>query len=523
MSKQRGAKRGPIGIGVGAVVVVLAVVVAGAQGGCARITSTTTFTHTPVSRTTSMEVVAGSVEYRASAQLQGRLLLVTLRRAETCRTTVVPTLRKEAHTRRQVTDSDAGTLSSPVVSLLAGLSSVGLGAFLYVDAERLAASSSGAEEATSDDYRESGVVLGGAGVGLLGIALIDALRLRDSHEVVGEVQGEPEVTSAQCREGLAPEAALQVTAPGTSWKEAARTDAEGTARIDLLALEERAFAGGALPLRLSLDGREVRLELAAAQAEPLLAQLAADPTSRVSQDREARQRAECERKVAEARAHVIEEDSADEDVADAERAWQRAEELCGARWRPEHGEARDALRAQITSTAKARASARCEAAAAGAGAAVAERFDGDEPLQLDELYAEVVARCQGAANGAAVIAGWARKKVLFGAAEELDAHLERHDAIALRGQLRQPELAAALRREDWWPSDVAALAAYWIGALESGGASAPARAQLCAARALYLAFVGKGPWARLRAEVAGRNDVMKAAQLVRLLDGGGCK
>lgn len=135
----------------------------------------------------------------------------------------------------------------------------------------------------------------------------------------------------------------------------------------------------------------------------------------------------------------------------------------------------------------------------------------------------MVARCQGAANGAAVIAGWARKKVLFGAAEELDAHLERHDAIALRGQLRQPELAAALRREDWWPSDVAALAAYWIGALESGGASAPARAQLCAARALYLAFVGKGPWARLRAEVAGRNDVMKAAQLVRLLDGGGCK
>lgn len=522
MSKQRGSKRGPIGIGVGAVVVVLAVVVAWAQGGCARITSTTTFTHTPVSRKTSMEVVAGSVEYRASSQLQGRLLLVTLRRAETCRTTVVPTLRKEAHTRRQLTDSDAGTFSSPVVSLLVGLSSVGLGAFFYVDAERLAASSSD-EAATPDDYRESGAVLGGAGVGLLGIALIDALRLRDSHEVVGEVQGEPEVTSAQCREGLAPEAALQVTAPGTSWKEAARTDAKGKVSIDLLALEERAFVGGGLPLRLSIDGREVRLELAAAQAEPLLAQLAADPTSRVSQDREAKQRAECESKVAGARAHVVEEGSTDEDVADAERAWQRAEELCGARWRPEHGEARDALRARITSTAKARASARCEAAAAGASVALAERFDGDEPLQLDELYAEVVARCQGAANGAAVTAAWARKKVLIGAAEELDAHLERHDAIALRGQLRQPELAAALRREDWWPSNVAALAAYWIGALEGGGTSAPARAQLCAARALYLSFVGKAPWARLRAEVAGRNDVMKAAQLVRLLDGGGCK
>lgn len=523
MSKQRGLKQGPDRIGVGAVAVVVAAVVAWAQGGCARITSTTTFTHTPVSRKTSMEVVAGSVEYRAGAQLQGRFLLVSLRRAETCRTTVVPTLRKEAHTRRRVEGSDAGTLSSPVVSLLVGLSSIGLGAFLYVDAERLAASSSDAEEATPDDYRGSGVLLGGAGVGFLGIALIDALRLRDSHEVVGEVQGEPEITSAQCREGLAREAALQVTAPGTSWKEAARTDAKGTASIDLLALEERAFVGATLPLRLSIDGREVPLELAAAQAEPLLAQLAADPASRVSRDREARQRAECESKVAGARAHVVEEDSTDEDVADAERAWQRAEELCGARWRPEHGEARDALRARITSTAKARASARCDAAAGRASAALAERFEGDEPLQLDELYAEVVARCQGAANGAAVTAAWARRKVLIGAAEELDEHLERHDAIALRTQLRQPELAAALRREEWWPSNVEALAAYWIGALEGGGMSAPARAQLCAARALYLAFVGKAPWARLRAEVAGRHDVMKAAQLVRLLDGGGCK
>lgn len=517
---ERGARAwGPRAIGV--------VIAAGlGAGGCARIKETTTFTHATIGRRSSMEVVPASIEYSARAALQGRFLLVELQRAETCRTTVVPLLRKESHTRRELADGGGSKMSAPSTTLLLGLTALGLGVFSYLDAERLSGQSDDPEQSTPEDFRQTGLLLTAGSVGLLGVALIDSMRLRDRHQVVGEVDGPPEVTSALCRRAPAAQVAVELFEPRSTWKAAVRTDATGRASVDLLSLEERAFTGAALPLQLAVAGQRLPVELAAAEAEALRARLLGDAASRLAQDRERKLIAECESKVAGARAYAVDERSGDEEVADAERAWQRAEELCGPRWTAAYGEERDALRAQVTRTAAARAIARCqaaeEAAEDAAEEAIARRFQDEVPVELEALSESVHAACAGATNAKNVLARWARQAAVAAAAAELEQNLDAHDAVALRAQLRDPNLAAAFRQpplSSYFPP----LASYWLGALASGAANARARAQLCAARALYLSFLGKPAWAKLRAEVARSFDVMKAAQLIRAMDGGGCR
>lgn len=508
--------------------------VAALSSGCARINSTTTYTQTPISRRAAVEVVAGSLEYGARTQLQARTLQLAFHQVETCRTTVVPVLRKQAHTRREVADDAAGTALSPTTSSVTGLLFAALGGYSYLAADDLAASSSNTEQSTPDDYRGGGLVLGAVGAGLLSIALIDSIRLRDSDEVVGEVDGPPEVSSELCHRASAAELVVTVRAPSSQWTARATTDSGGKVSFDLLTLDEAAFIAGALALEATLGGQRIQLDVPQADSASLLARLAAEPASKIFQDRDALRIASCDRAVAGALALEIDATSSDGSVDHARETWQRARSVCGDKWQPDHAKAEAAFQDRVEATSKSRALARCELAAQGAREALAQRLEDEEPLEIPALHADVVAACTESPGGPAVIAALTakeqsaqvverRREAVKAAADELDANLSNDDAVAIRAQLRNPDLAAVLRDHPQAATYFVQIAERWIGAMESGSSSAGVRAQLCASRALVLSFAGKARWATLRTQVAQRNDVVKAALLIRAMDGGGCQ
>src|SRR5215475_6703106 len=133
---------------------------------CATVESSTTYSHTLLTTRTSVVTNPNSMSYTSTVEVEGHDLLVTLRSEESCRTSMVPIYRKEAHVARKPTTGPLGLVMSPTTSLITGLVLGGLGVYSYVRADSLAMTGE-SNQHTPADYRTTGLVSVAIGGGLL--------------------------------------------------------------------------------------------------------------------------------------------------------------------------------------------------------------------------------------------------------------------------------------------------------------------------------------------------------------------
>lgn len=499
---------------------------------CVKVQSTTAYKQTLISTRTSVKTLDDSLRYTVDTRVDEQALVLSVSQAETCRTKKVPIYRKEAHITNEAAPDARGRALGPGTTGIAGALLLGSGVYGYANADTLGVTNAVEGESTPDDYRSGGIVLSIAGGVFLGIALIDAIRLADDHEVVGNVEGEPEVTDDECHEKATAGAEIVAAVPKMKWRVEGKTDSEGKARIDLHDLPEDAFASPELRIRLAINGMPDIAIISEKRTRRLMDALAADATSRLSLDRAERARAGCAEQVAAASAVAIDADTSAPMIARIESAWSNARTKCGENWEPGHEQALQAFRTQLAATAAERAVNQCAAALESAAELISRRSDPSEVLDLDELREAVVARCLTASNKDSVLAAFDAKEKAArkerARAEKIDklvgslaARLDANDAVGFRAIVSKDSDAAGLLRTN---SEVAKLlvqlAEHWIRKAERGDTNTP---QLCAARSLILSFVGQSAWANLRTSVAKRNDVAKGARIATEMDGGKCK
>lgn len=299
-------------------------VLAGLLASCVKINTQTNYAETFVEERSAVQAVSGSLQIHPTGSLDGTTLAVVLKQDERCRTVVTPVYRKSAH---HVREPEAKTLFRPLYVGLYGVVALGAGAALYIGADDLAADSMGNQPS---DYRNGGIALGAIGVGLLALATVDQIRLRDTHEDLGVVEHEPKVSEDVCRgRAVASEQVSLAIGKGVDWLAKGTTDANGSVRFALVDIPEAAFSNEGMHLELNVRGTSVPLELPESDKGPLLAALVADPNSRVVHDREARAKAVCDAGVSAAR-------EAQRDIKakpdDSTATWKSAKTACAKDW-----------------------------------------------------------------------------------------------------------------------------------------------------------------------------------------------
>ena len=304
--------------------------------------------------------------------------------------------------------------------------------------------------------------------------------------------------------------------------------------IDLRQLPEVAFARSELRLRASVDSYELMIGLSSAETATLLARLAAAPETKLAKDRAFKQQLVCEEAFATAAPLTVDSATSDATVVAIAAEWAKARAQCASQWQELHEKAWQKIQAQLAATAGERATRRCTSATEAAVDLLGTRVEENEELGIESLHAAVIEKCKDAPNVERSLATlFAKEKEAqrqLQQNEELDEALTRfeelmtnHDAVGLRALTRNRTLAAVLRgAPDAGPAFLR-LARIWILVLEGGGSGPALRAQLCASRALVLAFSGQAAWGNLRAEAVRRNDVVKGAMLAKELGGGSCK
>lgn len=364
---------------------------------CVTVESSTTYSHTLLTTRTSVVTNPNSTSYTSTVEVEGHDLLVTVRSEESCRTSVVPIYRKEAHIARNPTAGPFGQVMSPTTSLIAGLVLGGLGVYSYLNADSLAMTGE-SNQHTPADYRTTGLACGAVGGGLLAASLIDTIRLRDTTEFVGDVEGAPDVRNDPCHTQIFSNRRVGASVATLAWEVAATSDGNGQVRLDLHDLPERAFAAAELQLELHLMDAVIPLKVAAEPTRQLLAALAADATSRVSSDREARAVALCAEHVATASAVSIDAETPADAIAQAETRWSAARATCGSRWQSTHEQQFMAFRAQLAATTAQRARNQCAAAGEAAAQLLNQSNGSGERADLDTLDKALAERCSGATN-----------------------------------------------------------------------------------------------------------------------------
>jgi hypothetical protein len=409
---------------------------------CVTIESSTTYSHTLLTRRTSVTTNPNSTSYTAATQIEGHDLLVALRSEESCRTSVVPIYRKEAHITRRPTADPVGRALAPTTTLIAGLVLGGAGIYSYLDADRLAMMSGQSSQRTPGDYRNAGLASATIGAGLLVISLVDSIRLRNTTEFVGDVDGEADLRNDPCHARIFKNTRVAATAARLAWQVQSTSDGNGEVRLDLHDLPEEAFASAELQLALHLDNAVIPLEVTAEAARQLLAALVADGTSQVSRDRDARAAALCAEHIAAASAVAIDADTPANEVEQAEARWSLARSKCGDRWQPTHEQEFMAFRAQLAATVAQRARNQCAAAGEAAAQLLNQSGESGERTDLEAIRDLLAERCGGATNASNVLAGFTARANQLRRAR---AQAEKAEAAAKRREVREPPLQAPQR------------------------------------------------------------------------------
>jgi len=168
-----------------------AVLVAVFASSCATIKPEVTTKDTPLRSERAKAPLPEKATFQVATKVIGQSLRFRATRANTCRVDVTPVVNRVEFTKRE----QVGGLT-PAVSLTTGLISAGIGvAGLF-----LAPSFSSSSGTSTTTYQTGSIVLIGLGAGMLLLAAIDAIRLRDSQEDLGEVRLPPQSHEEPCGE-----------------------------------------------------------------------------------------------------------------------------------------------------------------------------------------------------------------------------------------------------------------------------------------------------------------------------------
>jgi hypothetical protein len=290
--------------------------------GCASIQKIETTTNTPLPPAIHTEVVPDSVEYSASARIDGSRVRIAIAQTEMCAKVTTP----RSHQRRYVARTSEPRISRTVWVIAA--SALGTGAYSFADAEGLANRADGPiANASASDYREYGGTLLLLGLAATAVGVIDRIRAADSEYDDGVIEGEEKRTESLCRHRETHDRKVALLLPNDHGF-VSTCDRDGVAEFDLLEVPDEGLPPDVA--ELEIGGRHVRVDLSSTQREALRANLLAEPRSRIARDALAKRKADCSIAVDTARAAIQPEPASV--LPAAHNGWLAAKGACTDLW-----------------------------------------------------------------------------------------------------------------------------------------------------------------------------------------------
>jgi hypothetical protein len=509
---------------------VAAFVAMSATLGCASITTNTTYTEQAVRRHSKVTPLEDSTRYIAKATVKGDAVLLSLTSEQQCEVAITPIFHKYAHHERTVADTPGGTALQPASLAIYGLVLGAAGLYGYADADSLASQST--DGTTATDYRNSGLTITGIGAVLLVVAGIDALRLVDDDEDLGEVKHEREVSQEACKRhpvsGQRVVLALRhAREKSGEWRAGELTDDDGNVSIGLAELPESAFHDDQLELVANVEDGEANVLLSEAATTRLMEALVSNPQSRISRDRDTALATSCQQQVLEAKSGTVSIETSTREIQLLERRWSQAKSVCEDKWSKEYEDSMAAFHEAVEQTARERAARACDDAGQRALTAFDEGGDEADDFSTPDLLEALRRVCTGSKDADAIVA---RVEARARKAETARARLAQRDALLAKLQERssahdasgfQSVLAksddarAALLSSGQAATITATLAQYWI---EKAGAGTGNQSQLCAARSLMRLTSGDLEWSKLRRNAVERAGVAKGSKIASAME-----
>ncbi len=506
------------GRGVAAVVVVLAVSM---TSGCATVSSQTINTDTPSRSEELRQPPVAAPAVAASARVEGTSLVVTVAAKQQCEVQTLHYVHRVQDIKRTVA---GGTITALA---LGGAALVGLGAWLYFDADGWAARATTTANGTSmplppSTYRTVGIGVAGASLIPFTIAVVDLFRSLDSHSDLGEVVATRDSRTEDCNQRPF---AGEIVRPSIRGVAGARTSSEGAVRFSLLAVPADALPGE--QIEVVAGEQKVTATLAGAEIASLRAALEADSTSAVAIEATRRREQACADGLLAASSLRIE---TVEDEAQGLRRWETTRQACGEHWTPQADAAKARFEQGVAKREAARQQRRCAA-----------EFETAE-RELERGTRESALAAIDVANDAC--AGKANVASLRARLDELVKKQEREASLAVQRQalidaLRRGQPDVALRivrqnRELCQPppnQDRVVLEAIFAAVGQSGDlvlqgdTSTKTATSLCFARTAVVECAGSVTWRDFTAGLARRvaaTDPLRVSKVVKALNSGTC-
>jgi hypothetical protein len=255
--------------------------------------STEVIIDTPVPPNMRNELVRDSIEYSIEARVVGESLRLSVKQSETCVEIVTP----QTHRVRAVTRTAAPGVTRTTWTLaVLGLAG---GAYGYLDAEALSIRNTGSPD-SAEQYRTYATAIALLGLAATVVGIVDTARAGDSRYDDGIIDGRARRRTETCRARRTANVDVSVQlANGSSV--AGHLNDHGLVDVSLLSVPEAGLPDPSTEVTATLAGKVVPVHLSTEQLESLRGALSANPLSRLSTERLARRRAQCDTSVAAAR------------------------------------------------------------------------------------------------------------------------------------------------------------------------------------------------------------------------------
>ena len=501
------------------------VVVAALLGcvGCARVQTSSVVETVPASKLVKRSTVEGSRRVTAQATVRGTSLDLVVKEAERCTIITTHRVRKLRHTRRTLAP---GATWGPAMSFVTAALLVGVGTYMMVDAEGLAAQSAETSQdpTTAGEFQTLGGFTIGGGAFMAGIGIADSVRLSDSTYDLGEVPLASDRQETDCHGGVLADQPIRVRLRETDIL--SKTDGAGMASIPMLGVKEADLPSATSDIFVHVGRDRVPLVLEADAAASLLAALEESGRSRVSRDRAESARMLCERLFASLTNTRVDDTTGAEQLTALDSGWARLERDCPA---DDH----EAAKAQYLEAAQGARRAIAERECGAAVAGTRQLLDSD----LDAAAAQLeVARqaCSSSSAGARSVVAVEREldsrveaerayQAAAGARSEIVSALAESDPGRARALVRAtPAAARGLAAEERFESLLFEnLGSAFQGALRGDRLD---KERLCHGRKLFTLVYGEKRWRAIVRDMAERgDDPIAAARRIKVLKSDGCR
>jgi hypothetical protein len=491
--------------------------------GCAEVQSHSVVETVPASKLVKRSTVEGSRRVTAQATVRGTSIDLIVKEAERCSIVTTHRVRKLRHTRRTLAP---GANWGPAMSYVTAALLVGVGTYMMVDAEGLAAQSAETSQdpTTAGEFQAFGGFTIAGGAFMAGIGIADSVRLSDSTHDLGEISLASDRQETECHGGVLADQPIRVR-----FRESdilSKTDSAGLASISMLGVKEADLPSATSDIFVHVGRDRVPLVLEASAAASLLAALEESGRSRVSRDRAESARMLCERLFASLTSARVDNSTGAEQLTALDSGWARLERDCPAN---DHEAAKTRYLEAAQGARRAIADSECEAAI------VATRGLLDSDLDAAETQLEVARQaCSSSSAGARSVVALEREletrveaerayQAAAGARSEIVSALGESDPGRARALLRaSPAAARGLTAEQGFESLLFEnLDSAFLGALRGDRLD---KERLCHGRKLFTQVYGEKRWRAIVRSMAERgDDPFAAARRIKVLKSNGCR